>query len=1249
MSLEELFGAGNPQGPGGNDAQTVDRPNDPLGSLFSGGPLLDRTASDNWRSNFTTPAYVQSNVKSPYTPGEEETATPKDTSGGFFGGVGRAIGGAANWFSDTFAPDSPNNVFQRMGQGFGEGAKMALAPVPSSWEDLKQQGPGGALAALFAPISALTMGALGAGNAITQDPHSEAFRQNLTGATDVLTGGSIGAFPEASAERAGAADVGRASARDIVSPMEGPRALSEPARPLALPAPADRLALPAPRPDTAIPMPEGERLPVAMGAGRGDAAAIEAEQNNILLKAIADRQAAQEAEAARNVTGGTLQSRGITDLTPVSRGDLTLPKTVAPEPALDVASRTAPTRPALGTPPAGPLGEAMVTRGGSRLEQAAARGETWVTPEMLAKNEANQNLKSAIHSGDAAAARSALTELEQRGASAKNTVREMRAAGLNVPTKAITFTDLRESLTGMRPPTTAATLAVDLEKSTKAVAANKTGAGDTILFRQEAPSGRPTLIGTNEFRPEMIGSREVAQSDEAWNSYVNSHQANNTAFKMGDTTVVVPNERQSAQMFSDGPIAETRFIDGKPVIYVKQGLERGKFVETMVHELEHVGQLKGGMNPAAQLSMMERRAYATHGEGINSMADQYVRDNQYPAEMRQTQVPQAPSVQPMAPGELSARMQAAKAKLGLKMTDETADRPLTREDLARIRDQRRTAGQDIGTSFDRTVGDTGKAQPKTSPQGPNINSKDSGEQMAALRQKGYIAGPLHPDEQAYYDRTGTRPVQGESSSPTPPRRSQEPPGPTYAATSPSGNSQGPVPDRVPYVAPKDNGVLRGVERATGALKTTEISGSPLHFAGRHTSGFMLSHPLAWLQGLKGGAEGALRTAATADERLATMRKNVAANGFDPDRLFSRPHYGIVGGEEQDAAGVLSRMGGPLTAFVNRSGTGFTMGINETRYQALKGAMNFPVWLQSHGINAVRTVNAGDKAALADTIRTFSGKGFVLDPRNAEGWQKALARVANVALFAPQYAAARVKMLGELSMGLKGLVADAGRARPLNPVDVERVRLGLGQVASTAAWIGLMKNIGIPVNTDWTSSNFLRADLGAPSQQNGIITAVGSQLGFSSTTQYNSDGSAHVMLDIGGPEASMIRAISQTVHNFSTSARNIDGSPKGLAPITNFALNQLGPPFYQVAKFIQGRQQDFVTMFAPMWLGEGLENSGDVHFPTFMWGAAKPFKGEPSPDIVVGPTPAPAQRSGAGSTAKPGATPRPAPTRKIATK
>lgn len=1280
MTLEDIFGSGGYKGNDQPDPST-----DPLAVAFKTPPTMQETATDSWRYGNAPLGGRQSAVSSPFEPGSEDVAPGSEPVGPI--NEEDQSGGLAGFLSNI--PNAITNFGRGLLRGAAQGTADAIASVP----DYQQDPLGNIFGTLMSPLNI----PLRAG---VQALHNVGIVGDVPGALDVIAGGSMdpalrdAGVAEGTATRLTKEDL----ARNVVSPMEGDLALPSGERP-ALPAPKPQLALPAPREDTPIPMRGAIALPSGQGGtllGRGedvrvpqyetpegvpansqglpseppqgvpeaprpspeDLAAREGQQNDILSQAIRDRQAAAD-QAAK----GGLQGRGITDLTPVGRGDLTLGKSVvagpAAEPPVDLAARTAPARPNLAAPPGGPLGESMVLRGGSRLEQAAARGDSWVTPEMLAKNEANKNLADAIRRGDAPAARSALSELEQRGASAKNTAREMRAAGLTqVPNRTLTFADLRNSLTGMRAPTTDATLVSDLEKSIKAAESKATPAKSgpqDILFRTEG-SGRPDLIGTNEYPPAMIGSREMASDPVVQNTYLDAvdrayKTGVNQAFDLGSAKIVVVEPRQARSMFPEQVMAETRpgMDGGKPVIYLRPDLPQEKFTATVVHELEHAGQLIGGMDPNTSLASMERRAYATHGEGINSMADQFVRDIQYPEGLQRTMADRR--VTPMTVAELQQKIIEARRKAGLLRMDDV--RPMTREDAARIRAERRAGGPqaardaEAAASFERFKNET--ARPAT----PNIKSEDSGERAAALRAKGYMSGPASADEQAYYARTGTKPVQGEAPSSAAPKRAPEQPrGPLLAGTSPSGESRaaltskdsGTLPNGQPVPPPTGERILRGAERVTGGLKTAEISASPLHFAGRHGAPFMLSHPVAWLQGVKGGVESAVRGAEAAQTRLETMQRNLIAGGYDPGRILSKPHFGIVGGEEQDAAGVIRRLG-PLGDVINRSGMGFTMGLNEMKYNALKGTIN-----TSKALPFVRDITAADKAALADTIRIFSGKGFALNPADATGFQKGLARVANITLFAPQFAAARARMIVETANGLKGIAADAARLRPLNPVDVERVRLGFGTVASTAAWVGLFKTAGLNVNTDWTSSNFLRADLGAPDTKNGAISAMASQLGFSSVTETNSDGSQHVMLDIGGPEASAIRALLQTFNNFNTGARNIDGSPKALAPMGNYALNQLGPGFYQIAKLLQGREVDFLSVFFPMWATEGYESAGG-HLPTAMLGAAKPFKGEPSPDIVIGPTPAPTQRASGGSkaTARPGATTKPAPTRKVTTR
>jgi len=90
---------------------------------------------------------------------------------------------------------------------------------------------------------------------------------------------------------------------------------------------------------------------------------------------------------------GALTARG-EETTPVSRPDLGIPE-AEPLTAADLRARIG--APSVQTPlaPAGPLGQEMLAREAHPIIQAAARGESWVTPELLTKHFANEDLVNA--------------------------------------------------------------------------------------------------------------------------------------------------------------------------------------------------------------------------------------------------------------------------------------------------------------------------------------------------------------------------------------------------------------------------------------------------------------------------------------------------------------------------------------------------------------------------------------------------------------------------------------------------------------------------------------------------------------------------------------------------------------------------------------------------------------------------------------------------------------------------------------
>lgn len=153
---------------------------------------------------------------------------------------------------------------------------------------------------------------------------------------------------------------------------------------------------------------------------------------------------------------GGLTARGV-ETAPISRADLsvknpTIPTGPAAEPLspADIQSRIG--APSVQTPlaPAGPLGEQMLAREPHPIIQAAARGESWVTPELLVKHYANEDLVNAARQGGDIGA--AIDKLETLGAKASSTASHLRAAGVDIPKvpgsplNKITYADLRQRL-----------------------------------------------------------------------------------------------------------------------------------------------------------------------------------------------------------------------------------------------------------------------------------------------------------------------------------------------------------------------------------------------------------------------------------------------------------------------------------------------------------------------------------------------------------------------------------------------------------------------------------------------------------------------------------------------------------------------------------------------------------------------------------------------------------------------------------
>lgn len=462
---------------------------DPLASV-SASPTMDRTASSNWRYSDASPVYdeLEHRADLARSAGAPPTTLPsnmvtqpeqKFDFGNFLGSIGKG-------FVDTFAPDSPTNIFRTMGRGFVAGAQQATEGVPE-WGHELDEGPAGIFNKLFAPVSAIAGGSLGALNAPFLDPSSEAFRRNQEGALGTLLGGAIvhsAPLPER-------VPIRRASAR--VLPPESPALLAPERRALpagtirapgAIPQPASRYR-PTGSPvgvasrviDTTARTPEGELVgrPSIIGANEPPAPINPRDP----LAALAAPKAAPEVPARPSRT--PLRDRGVTNLTPVGREDLGLPKIARPEPepipmrslrerigaktnvnvpfdeeqaaaqagritekqaaVRDDLARQVEQRAAL-REAANPLIGRAIGRGGSQLERAMRPTENPTVSDLQASldrqnkiHSANEAAIAAMKAEDWNGVERALRNVVLLGGDLDHTRARIRAAGLPAPTK----------------------------------------------------------------------------------------------------------------------------------------------------------------------------------------------------------------------------------------------------------------------------------------------------------------------------------------------------------------------------------------------------------------------------------------------------------------------------------------------------------------------------------------------------------------------------------------------------------------------------------------------------------------------------------------------------------------------------------------------------------------------------------------------------------------------------------------------
>lgn len=272
------------------------------------------------------------------------------------------------------------------------------------------------------------------------------------------------------------------------------------------------------------------------------------------------------------------------------------------------------------------------------IVRAAARDESWVTPELLKKHYANESLVNASKIGDTVAAREALAILESLGASASNTASHLRGAGMDLP-RGATFAQIREALVP-RPIMDAEALAARTGATTSAqrmvsadlarqveertappeMVADLQGAADRAKARMEAqalewPIEQPKVqMPDAPVASEYVRSRpELMARHDAATDVVD-------AFRRGD--------RQRMLLAME----EWRKTGGKAETLLTRMKEAGVDVSSIIAELR--GGRPGGKSGGVRRFLRESKGEGEVGLGIPEIARGIIRQAQGVANRR---------------------------------------------------------------------------------------------------------------------------------------------------------------------------------------------------------------------------------------------------------------------------------------------------------------------------------------------------------------------------------------------------------------------------------------------------------------------------------------------------------------------------------------------------------------------------------------------------------------------------------------
>ena len=272
--------------------------------------------------------------------------------------------------------------------------------------------------------------------------------------------------------------------------------------------------------------------------------------------------------------------------------------------------------------------------------------------------------------------------------------------------------------------------------------------------------------------------------------------------------------------------------------------------------------------------------------------------------------------------------------------------------------------------------------------------------------------------------------------------------------------------------------------------------------------------------------------------------------------------GVVHGEESFATHLFERMAEregkmqpfwkAVREFTGRSERGFNAMLNTVVSEVGNGLV------ESNRAMANTAREAGDanwqkllmsaeqRKDLAWTLNHAAGRGFDLKNLDPNDARIAMAKVANIFMFSPQYKASRFVFLKDVAQGHAEVLRDvalvaAGKKRRVDPVALEKVRLGYGYVAGVAGTLELLheafqtdesgwldidfnplsENFGVRMNP--THSDLGKVNIGQAGGNMGLVAGGLGTLGLGVQTN---ERDRAVMVDLMAGEAQVVRTMAR---------------------------------------------------------------------------------------------------------------------------